>query len=164
MLYRCEYDSPVGMISIVCGEEAIKGLWIEGQAHFEATLSGNVLSCPAHTLLVLAKDWLDRYFGGQRPDPKELPLAPEGSDFRQRVWKILLDIPYGSSMTYGEIAKMLAVPNMSAQAVGGAVGRNPISIIIPCHRVLGTGGALTGYDGGLDKKRWLLDHEKIPYR
>lgn len=164
MLYRCEYGSPVGTIYIFCDDAAIKGLWIDGQTHFGATIKGEVSESPGHPLLIRAKDWLDRYFDGRKPETSELPLSPDGSPFRQQVWEILLTIPYGRSMTYGDIAKQLGTPKMSAQAVGGAVGHNPISIIIPCHRVLGSGGALTGYDGGLDKKRWLLDHENIPYK
>lgn len=110
-----------------------------------------------------AKNWLDRYFAKQKPDIKELPLAPIGNEFRQAVWKILCEIPYGEVTTYGEIAKKIAkIMNksaMSAQAVGGAVGKNPVSIIIPCHRVVGTNGSLTGYAGGIDIKVKLLEHE-----
>ena len=112
-----------------------------------------------------AKDWLDRYFNGKKPVPSELPLAPVGGEFRQTVWELLCEIPYGELTTYGQIAreaaKRLQRESMSAQAVGGAVGHNPISIIIPCHRVVGTGGSLTGYAGGLDKKIWLLKHEGV---
>ena len=112
-----------------------------------------------------AKDWLDRYFNGKKPEPSELPLAPVGGEFRRTVWELLCEIPYGELTTYGQIAreaaKRLQRESMSAQAVGGAVGHNPISIIIPCHRVVGTGGSLTGYAGGLDKKIWLLKHEGV---
>ena len=104
-----------------------------------------------------ARVWLDRYFAGQRTVANELPLAPQGSAFRKRVWRVLCEIPYGQTVTYGEIARQLSVN--SAQAVGGAVGHNPISIIIPCHRVLGADGSLTGYAGGLAAKQWLLRHE-----
>ena len=114
-------------------------------------------------VLRLAVEWLDRYFAGDRPKTEELPLAPEGSAFRQIVWRLLCQIPYGELMTYGEIARRTAAimnrPSMSAQAVGGAIGHNPIGIIIPCHRVIGSDGSLTGYAGGLDKKQWLLEHE-----
>lgn len=116
-------------------------------------------------MLERAKRWLDRYFAGERPVPQELPLAPAGSTFRQEVWKILCDIPYGEIVTYGEIAAKLARQlgrkSMSAQAVGGAVGHNPISVIIPCHRVVGADGSLTGYAGGIEKKRKLLRLEGI---
>lgn len=109
--------------------------------------------------------WLDRYFAGQRPSPDELPLYPHGSAFRQTVWRCLCRIPYGTVTTYGAIAHevsfQLGVKTMSAQAVGGAIGHNPISIIIPCHRVIGANGRLTGYAGGLEKKYWLLSHEGL---
>lgn len=112
-----------------------------------------------------AKDWLDRYFQGQKPAISELPLAPIGGEFRQMVWKILCEIPYGQVITYGDIAKKVAqrkgLARMSAQAVGGAVGHNPISLIIPCHRVVGTNGSLTGYSGGLDMKIKLLEFEGV---
>lgn len=112
------------------------------------------------------KCWLDRYFAGERPAPGELPLAPEGGEFRQIVWRLLCEIPYGETTTYGALAVQAAAelgrPSMSAQAVGGAVGHNPISIVIPCHRVLGVNGSLTGYAGGLEAKRYLLRLEGIP--
>ena len=114
--------------------------------------------------LLKAKKWLDRYFNKEKPSIKELELNPMGSEFRQAVWKILCEIPYGKVTTYKEIAEEIAeqkgIDKMSAQAVGGAVGHNPISIIIPCHRVVGTNGDLTGYAGGIDKKKYLLEHEK----
>ena len=110
--------------------------------------------------------WLDRYFRSDHPPMVALPLSPAGTDFQCLVWEILLTIPYGTTRTYGDIAReaadRLGKARMSAQAVGGAVGRNPISIIIPCHRVIGTKGALTGYAGGLAKKEWLLRHEQNP--
>ena len=113
----------------------------------------------------MGKDWLDDYFAGKKPEISDLPLAPIGSKFRQEVWKTLMEIPYGEVITYGRIAKELiertGVKNMSSQAVGGAVGHNPISIIIPCHRVVGSNGSLTGYSGGLEKKIKLLQHEGI---
>ena len=116
-------------------------------------------------MLAQTRDWLDRYFAGQKPSPTELALAPEGSDFRRAVWDILCEIPYGQTRSYRDISRELAVKlgreHMSAQAVGGAVGHNPIGIIIPCHRVLGSDGSLTGYAGGLEKKRWLLRHEGL---
>ena len=107
----------------------------------------------------IVEEWLERYFAGEQPDPAELKLAPKGSDFRQRVWKKLLEIPYGQTVTYGQIAdglKKKSRNGVAAQAVGGAVGHNPISIIIPCHRVVGADGSLTGYAGGIDKKEYLL--------
>ena len=112
-----------------------------------------------------ARDWLARYFAGEKPMPSELPLCPIGGEFRQRVWSLLCQIPYGETTTYGALARALAAqmgrPSMSSQAVGGAVGHNPISIIIPCHRVVGSGGSLTGYAGGIAAKLRLLEHEGV---
>jgi methylated-DNA-[protein]-cysteine S-methyltransferase len=109
------------------------------------------------------KNWLDRYFSGGKPDPRELPLLPEGSPFRKVIWQLLLTIPYGETRTYGDLAReaaaVLGKENMSAQAVGGAVGANPISVIIPCHRVIAAGGKLGGFGWGPDAKKWLLRHE-----
>lgn len=116
-------------------------------------------------ILIKTKKWLDSYFSGKRPDINELDINLIGSEFRKNVWEILKNIPYGETTTYKEIAKILAnqkeISRMSAQAVGGAVGHNPISIIIPCHRVIGSDGSLTGYAGGLDKKIYLLEHERV---
>ena len=116
-------------------------------------------------ILIKTKKWLDEYFNGKKPEITELDLAPIGSEFAKNVWKILCEIPYGKVTTYGEIAKKMAKimhkEKMSAQAVGGAVGHNPISIIIPCHRVVGANGSLTGYAGGIDKKIYLLKHEQV---
>lgn len=111
------------------------------------------------------KKWLDRYFKGKKPEISELPISPTGNDFRQRVWQILCEIPYGEICTYGDIAKIIAKENgkerMSAQAIGGAVGHNPISIIIPCHSVVSSNGSLTGYAGGIKTKLKLLEHEGV---
>lgn len=158
MSFLYEYRSPVGALTIAGDGENITGLWMLGQKYYGQTLPANAVKreLPVFTR---AKEWLDSYFAGEAP-PMTLPLAPKGSGFRQSVWKILLAIPYGEVTTYGEIAKAVAVqqgrPSMSSQAVGGAVGHNPISIIIPCHRVVGGDGGLTGYAGGIEKKRWLL--------
>ena len=112
-----------------------------------------------------AREWLDDYFAGKQPAISRLPLAPIGSEFRQIVWRILTEIPYGAVTTYGEIGKQVArelgKDHMASLAVGGAVGHNPVSIIIPCHRVVGSDGSLTGYAGGLKKKIWLLEHEGL---
>ena len=165
MLYSTTYPSPVGLITIVSTEDALIGLWIEGQKYFIESIKEPITERPDLPILIETTNWLDRYFSGEQPDLKELNLAPIGGDFRQLVWAILCQIPYGETTTYGEIAKQVAAKvgrkTMSAQAVGGAVGHNPISIIIPCHRVVGTNGSLTGYAGGIDKKIWLLNHEGL---
>lgn len=165
MIYTSRYTSPLGEILLAEKNQALMGLWLEGQKYFMNSARGKVVEDADTACMERAKEWLDRYFQGERPAIGELKLAPEGSDFRQAVWKILCEIPYGEVTTYGEIAKRIAALNgrvtMSAQAVGGAVGHNPISIIIPCHRVVGTNGSLTGYAGGLDKKIRLLTHEGV---
>lgn len=161
MEYTCVYKSPIGDILLAADKIGLTGLWFEGQKYFANTLSGETIQQEI-PVLTEAKEWLDVYFSGK--EPKFTPaLHPIGSKFRQEVWKILLQIPYGETMTYGEIAREMAqrknVSRMSAQAVGGAVGHNEISIIIPCHRVVGTNGSLTGYAGGIDKKIALLELE-----
>lgn len=186
MLYLTKYESILGELTLVSDEENLVGLWIEGQKHFMGKLAGmdvveldlieadedsniaetfqmreNVLK--ARNILECVKTWLEQYFTGENPNPKELPLAPKGSEFQELVWRYLCEIPYGEVITYGELARKVAVQmgkqHMSAQAIGGAVGRNPISIIIPCHRVVGADGSLTGYAGGVEKKRMLLELE-----
>lgn len=167
MYYQTTYGSPIGDMTIACdGEQKhIVGLWIEGQKYFLDTLAEEPVVQEGIPVLQKAAGWLDAYFAGKKPDIGELSLAPQGSAFRQEVWKILCEIPYGGVTTYGEIAKKMAArmgrETMSAQAVGGAVAHNPISVIIPCHRVVGTGGSLTGYAGGIDKKIKLLEHEGV---
>ena len=165
MYYSTTYPSPLGLITIASTEDALVGLWIEGQKYFIGSLKEPLTERPDLPILIQTRQWLDRYFAGEQPSLTELKLAPIGSDFRQRVWSILCQIPYGETTTYGEIAKQVAAElgreTMSAQAIGGAVGHNPISIIIPCHRVVGTNGSLTGYAGGIDKKIWLLNHEGL---
>lgn len=156
MEYTCHYTSPLGGITLASDGEALTGLWFDGQKYFADTLDADHAEKPL-PVFDEAVRWLDLYFAGEVPDftPK---LSPRGSAFRRMVWNVLLDIPYGHTMTYGEIARRLGC--RSAQAVGGAVGRNPISLIIPCHRVLGADGSLTGYAGGVDKKRSLLELEQ----
>lgn len=156
------YSSPIGSLLLAAEDERLKGLWIEGQKYWAATLPDG---CEQREtpILTAASRWLDSYFSGGQPKPQELMLSPSGSDFRQLVWQLLQEIPYGKVVTYQEIAhraaQKLGRQSMSAQAVGGAVGHNPISIIIPCHRVIGSDRSLTGYAGGLEKKRWLLEME-----
>lgn len=165
MIVYSEYNSDLGTLTLAADGNKLIGLWIEGQKYFLSTIEKAVTLDDSNTTIVKAKDWLDRYFKGERPSVSELKLAPSGSEFRRAVWKILCGIPYGEVITYGEIAKLIARQNglssMSAQAVGNAVGHNPISIIIPCHRVVGTNGSLTGYAGGIDKKIYLLRHEGV---
>jgi methylated-DNA-[protein]-cysteine S-methyltransferase len=161
MVYTCKYKSPIGDILLAADEIGLTGLWFEGQKYFANTLPDEHI--PQETgILTKAKKWLDIYFSGEEPTFTP-PLHPTGSTFRQAVWQILLQIPYGQTITYGEIACKIAkrqnISRMSAQAVGGAVGHNEISIIIPCHRVVGTNGSLTGYAGGIDKKISLLELE-----
>lgn len=163
MIYYMEYNSPIGKLTIASDEESIIGLWIENQKYFKNITSKNVIKNNKLEIMIKAKDWLDRYFNGKKPKTKELSLKLNGSDFRKKVWEILCDIPYGKVTTYKEIASKIAkLENkkmMSAQAVGGAIGHNPISIIIPCHRVIGTDGKITGYAAGIDIKRKLLEFE-----
>ncbi len=132
---------------------------------YGATLEGKVAEDDSLPVFAQVKEWLDRYFAGEQPPIFALPLAPIGTDFRHRVWRKLITIPYGQTRTYGQLAQELADEDgndkMSAQAVGGAVGHNPISIIIPCHRVVGADGSLTGYAGGVEKKVFLLEHEGV---
>lgn len=161
MEYIHHYDSPLGSITVSGTENAITGLWFDGQKYFGDTLSHE---CEEKYLPVFeqADLWLDIYFSGKAPDFTP-PIFFKGTDFRMAVWEVLKKIPYGKTITYGKIASEIArqrgVPKMSAQAVGNAVGHNPISLIIPCHRVVGANGSLTGYAGGTDKKAKLLELE-----
>lgn len=161
MDYVFHYDSPLGEITLGSDGNALTGLWFDGQKYFGDTLG----SCYEEEELPVFTEvirWLDIYFGGRDPGFTP-PLAMKTTAFRQEVWEIMLTIPYGQTMTYGQIAAQIAerrgLKHMSAQAVGGAVGHNSISLIIPCHRVVGAGGSLTGYAGGIDKKVHLLTME-----
>ena len=165
MDYVYRYDSPIGKMTIASDGTALTGLWFDGQKYFFVTLSESF----EEKLLPFFEDtkrWLDTYFNGEIPDfiPE---LCFRSTPFRKAVWDILLTIPYGQTITYGEIAEILAQQTgkkMYAQAVGGAVGHNPVSIIIPCHRVVGADGSMTGYAGGIDRKRFLLELEGIKTR
>jgi methylated-DNA-[protein]-cysteine S-methyltransferase len=163
MDYIFDYDSPLGAITMASDGKALTGLWFNDQKYFAYTLSRDHIKKPLPVFEQTAL-WLDIYFSGEEPD-FEPELALRGSEFRQSVWRVLRTIPYGRTITYGDIARLIAaergLPHMSAQAVGGAVGHNPISIIVPCHRVVGSDGSLTGYAGGIDKKRRLLELEGI---
>ena len=165
MVYTMRYDSPIGGLLLAEKDGALVGVWMEGQKYFLGSLKEEMQESSNSPMLRQAGQWLDCYFGGEKPEIGRLRLAPMGSEFRKAVWKILCEIPYGSVTTYGEISKKIAagrgLERMSAQAVGGAVGHNPISIIIPCHRVVGANGSLTGYAGGLQKKIALLTLEGV---
>ncbi|MCH5187508.1 MAG: methylated-DNA--[protein]-cysteine S-methyltransferase [Oscillospiraceae bacterium] len=155
--------SPVGELTLASDGESLTGLWIKGQKYFGGPERAEKTDLP---IFRRTEEWLSRYFAGERPSTTELPLSPRGSEFRRIVWRLLCEIPYGEVTTYGELsrraAKILGKETMAAQAIGGAVGHNPISIIIPCHRVLGSDGSLTGYAGGLHIKQRLLEHEGRP--
>ena len=163
MQYISHYPSPIGNMLLAADEMGLTGLWFEGQKYFALDLDKE----PEEKEIPLfekVKQWLDIYFSGREPD-FTIPLHFTGTDFQNEVWEILCTIPYGQTMTYGEIAKQIAarkgLQHMSAQAVGGAVGHNRISIIVPCHRVVGANGSLTGYAGGIEKKAKLLKLEKV---
>ena len=160
MLYTSHYASPLGGMTLVSDGTALVGLYFDGQKYaaegLDATRTQKNLP-----IFEEARRWLDVYFSGRKPDFTP-PTAPAGTAFQQSVWEILRTIPYGQTVTYGAIARRIEQNTgcrMSAQAVGGAVGRNPISILIACHRVVGTNGSLTGYAGGIDKKERLLRWE-----
>lgn len=162
MTYIQHYQSPLGGILLAADEVGLVGLWFDGQKYFANALPAETVQ-ESTPILAEAARWLDLYFAGRVPDFTP-PLHPAGSAFRKAVWNILLTIPYGQAVTYGDIAKQLAVQQggrVSAQAVGGAVGHNKVSLIIPCHRVVGTSGSLTGYAGGMDKKIKLLELEHV---
>jgi methylated-DNA-[protein]-cysteine S-methyltransferase len=164
MFYSTTYQSPLCKLTLERDGENIVGLWMEGQKyHGGAVLDNTTKICDDIPVFKEAKTWLNRYFLRENPDITALPIKPMGGEFRQGVWEILCSIPYGEVTTYGEIAKKMAIktnkPNMSSQAIGGAVGHNPIAIIIPCHRVIGSNGSLTGYAGGIAIKKTLLEFE-----
>ncbi len=162
MIFTSSYDSPLGTLLLAAEGDALVGLWLDGQKYYAAGLPEDAAEDPSHPVLQAAAEWLDAYFAGERPEAQALKLAPGGSEFQKLVWKLLWEIPYGETTTYGALSAKAETQlgrKTAARAVGAAVGRNPISIIIPCHRVLGASGSLTGYAGGLDKKEWLLRHE-----
>ena len=165
MAYSTGYSSPLGAITLASDGENLIGLWLDGQKYFAATVNKALEKKPDLPVFALAKTWLDAYFTGKAPAIATLPLAPSGSTFRKVVWEILCEIPYGQWTTYGAIAKKMAArmqtKSMSSQAVGGAVAHNPISIIIPCHRVIGSNGSLVGYAGGIINKVKLLKLEGV---
>ena len=163
--YVARVDSPLGLLTLASDGEALCGLWLEGQRFFSRTLP---LVYAEQELPVFdeARRWLDVYFQGMEPGFLP-PIRLEGTPFQRRVWALLRAIPYGTTVTYGELARRLTAqtdsPRVSARAIGGAVARNPVSILVPCHRVVGADGALTGYAGGLERKRCLLKLERIVF-
>jgi methylated-DNA-[protein]-cysteine S-methyltransferase len=169
MYYSTTCPSPVGLLTLASDGDNLAGLWLAGQKYHGGTIPEARIEKTSEKsgmpVFTAAKRWLDRYFAGKKPAISELPLAPLGGAFRQGVWGILCEIPYGGVITYGSIAQKMAAKmnkeSMSSQAVGGAVGHNPISIIIPCHRVVGSNGSLTGYAGGIHTKVKLLELEGV---
>ncbi len=161
MQYISFYESPLGRILLSADECGLTGLWFEGQKYYARNMD-SVYEEAELPIIQKAKEWLDIYFSGKEPK-FSVPVHLVGTNFQMEVWEMLCEIPYGETTTYGALAKKLVakrgIKSMSAQAVGGAVGRNPISIIVPCHRVVGADGSLTGYAGGLDKKVALLELE-----
>ncbi len=164
MINTSIYKSPLGSILLASKDNKLIGLWFENQKYYAYSLKSKNLKEEEDEVLIKTKSWLDHYFNGEQPDMNELDLKLEGTEFQILVWNILKEIPYGKVITYKDIADKIAelknLKSMSSQAVGTAVGHNPISIIIPCHRVVGTSGNLTGYAGGIDKKIKLLKHEQ----
>lgn len=160
MEYYSLIPSALGEILLASDGRSLTGLWFADQHSHEAMERRDALD-----IFVQTTGWLDRYFRGEAPDPREIPISMSGSTFAMGVWEILREIGYGETMTYGCIARRMAAKNpngrMSAQAVGGAVGRNPISIIVPCHRVIGADGTVTGYTGGVERKLAMLEIEGI---
>lgn len=163
MLYYKKLASPLGEITLRSDGEALTGLWFADDKHYGAKdIAGAALA--DLDVFTQAEEWLAEYFAGREPKVS-VPLKLQGSEFQMQVWRLLQDIPYGRLVTYGDIAKKIAaqkgVARMSAQAVGGAVGHNPLCIIVPCHRVVGANGSLTGYGGGMWRKVRLLELEKV---
>lgn len=165
MVYASNYISPIGKILIVTKNEKLIGIYLENQKYYLGSIKEELKISDDIDIVIKTKIWLDKYFNKEHPQIDKLPLELIGSPFQKSVWKILMDIPYGSVTTYNDIAKRIAkernISKMSAQAIGGAVGHNPLSIIIPCHRVVGKNGSLTGYAGGIENKVYLLKHEQV---
>lgn len=161
--YETTYESPIGTIFLSSDGTSITGLWFEDQKYFKYSVRNSEAVAAKLPVFVKTKKWLTRYFNGREPKISELPLNPKGTEFQKTVWELLCEIPYGQTTTYGQlsnkVAERMGKKSMAAQAVGQAVGHNPISIIIPCHRVMGTDGSFTGYAGGINRKYFLLGIE-----
>ena len=165
MTYFTEYKSNlIGTLTLASDGESIVGCWFENDRYFGYGVDGDMERNDDVPVFAQARSWFDRYFAGACPDPRELPLGARATEFQKRVREAMLDIPYGETTTYGAIAKRIESETgkrTSARAVGGAVGHNPLCVIAPCHRVVGTNGSLTGFGGGLDAKVKLLEHEHV---
>jgi methylated-DNA--[protein]-cysteine S-methyltransferase len=161
-MYYCTYESKIGLLYLISDGKSLIGCYLEGQKYFPNNIDNYLLSEELN-ILVKSKAWLEKYFNGENPSIDEIPLNFNGTEFRNTVWEVLKEIPYGEVVTYRHIAEIIAktkgLETMSAQAVGGAVGHNPLLIFIPCHRVIGVDGSLTGYAAGLKNKRFLLNLE-----
>ncbi|EER68134.1 methylated-DNA--[protein]-cysteine S-methyltransferase [Gemella haemolysans] len=161
-MYYCTYKSKIGLLYLISDGESLIGCYLEGQKYFPNNIDNYYLN-EELSILAKSKDWLEKYFNGENPSIDEIPLNYIGTEFRKKVWEVLKDISYGELVTYKHIAEKIAkakgLETMSAQAVGGAVGHNPLLIFIPCHRVIGVDGSLTGYAAGLENKRFLLNLE-----
>ena len=161
-MYYCTYESKIGLLYLISDGKSLIGCYLEGQKYFPNNIDKYYLN-EELSILVKSKDWLEKYFNGENPSIDEILLSFNGTEFRNTVWEVLKEIPYGEVVTYRHIAEIIAktkgLETMSAQAVGGAVGHNPLLIFIPCHRVIGVDGSLTGYAAGLENKRFLLNLE-----
>jgi methylated-DNA-[protein]-cysteine S-methyltransferase len=155
MIAEARIDSPLGPLRLLADERGLRGLYM--QRHQGEPLASGSEDTPEHPILRMATQQLREYFAGDRR-VFELPLAAEGTEFQQRVWQALMALEFGQTCSYGELARAIGQPSAS-RAVGAANGRNPLSIVVPCHRVIGSDGSLTGYGGGETNKRWLLEHE-----
>lgn len=160
--YIRKYHSPLGTITLACREDGLTGLWFDGQKHYGSTLTGSVAE-EDRPVLSLAAEWLDIYFSGREPRFTP-PVSLEGTPFRHLVWQRLTAIPYGTTLTYRDLTLRMAAGGEcgegAVRAVAAAIGHNPVSLIVPCHRIVGSGGSLTGYAGGLERKEWLLRLER----
>ena len=164
MNYAAKIQTPMGNVLLASDGKNLIGLWFAGQKYYGDSMDSSIEYKDGLPVFFQTKKWLERYFAGEMPAASELPLAPAGSEFRKSVWTMLCHIPYGQTRTYGDIAAQVTMQRgkkTSARAVGGAVGHNPISIIIPCHRVMGANGSLTGYAGGIERKQQLLAAEGV---
>lgn len=161
-MYYCTYESKIGLLYLISDGESLCGCYLENQKYFPNDIDDYQLNDELN-VFIESKVWLEKYFNGENPSIDEIPLNFNETEFRNTVWKVLKEIPFGEVITYRDIAEIIAknrgIKTMSAQAVGGAVGHNPLLIFIPCHRVIGADGSLTGYAAGLENKRFLLNLE-----